>query len=337
MTIQDIANEAGVAKSTVSRMINGSGYVSQDAAERIQRVMDKYHYQPSATARSLSKKESETIGLILPEINNPFFSGILSGVSKTVEEYGYTLMLGSSDNDPDKDIKAILGMNRQRVRGLLYVPACDYDDPDQFSVLSRELTQLSCPVVLLDRVIDRLPFDSVQTDNFGGAFECTQALIQAGHKRIGIVAGDMRLSIARERYDGFVQALERSRLKLYKEDIIYGNFDRQIAYERVRDLLSRPDYPKAFFVCNNLSEAGFLKAVYEQGLRIPEEIAFTSFDQISNQDVLALPFTYLERNIQEMGEQGARLLFRRLEKPAKQKECLIIPSKLILKGSEKKT
>ena len=336
ITIQDIAREAGVGKSTVSRVINNSGYVSQEAETRVRYVMEKYQYQPNAAAQSLSRMESDTVGLILPEIDNPFFSGILLGVTRMVELHGYTLVLSSSGNDAERDLRAIAAMNRQRVCGLLYVPACDYADETQFSRLERELSQLSCPVVLLDRSLRQLSLDSVQTDNFGGAYDCTQALIDAGHRRIGIVAGDMDLSIGRERYQGFAAALERNRLKMLDKDVIHGQFDQRIAYERVREVLNGKDYPTAFFLCNNLSEAGFLKAVYERGLRIPEDIAFTAFDKLSNQDVLGLPFSFLERNIQEMGEQGARLLFRRLDQPKKETERIVIPSKVVLQGSEKK-
>ncbi len=336
VTIQDIAREAGVGKTTVSRVINGNGYVKEETAQRVHKVMEKYHYQPSAAARSLSRQESDMIGLLLPEIDNPFFSEMIQGIASVVERSGFTVMLSSSANTPERDFRILESMHRQRIRGLIYVPACDYDDEENYGQIKVALEQLGCPVVILDRPIARLDYDCVTTDNFIGAMSCTQTLIDAGHKRIGVVAGNMELFIGRERFRGFQKALERAKLPLKKEDILYGEFDKQITYERVKEMLSRPDYPKAFFLSNNLSEAGFLKAVFERNLRIPEDVAFVSFDKISNQDIYNMPFTYLERNVRDLGEQAAQLLIRRFDDPDGPVQKVVVISKVIPMGSERK-
>ena len=299
VTIQDIAREAGVGKTTVSRVINGSGYVKSETEQKIREVMDKYQYQPNAAAQTLSRQESDAVGLLLPA-------------------------------------RALEMMSRQRVRGLIYVPACDYDDEENYGRIKSLLERLSCPIVILDRPIAKLTYDCVTTDNFSGAMECTNALIEAGHRRIGVVVGNMELFIGRERFRGFKKALESARIPLKEKDVLYGEFSQQTTYQLVKEMLESGDYPRAFFLSNNLSEAGFLQAVTEKGLRIPEDIAFVSFDKISNQEIFNLPFSYLERNIQDLGEQAARLLVRRFNDPDGPQQRVVVMSKVALLGSEKK-
>eukprot|EP00825_Cyclidium_porcatum_P003976 TRINITY_DN11849_c0_g2_i1.p1 TRINITY_DN11849_c0_g2~~TRINITY_DN11849_c0_g2_i1.p1 ORF type:complete len:359 (-),score=15.80 TRINITY_DN11849_c0_g2_i1:90-1166(-) len=289
VTIHDIAKEAGVGKSTISRVINGTGYVRAETVAKVRCVMERHNYHPSAAARNLSKQESDTIGLILPEVNNPFFADILKGVSQMVDKCGYTLILCGSDNDPEKDYRALRAMYAQRVKGLIYVPAVDYADDASFVRMEGMLKSLNCPVVLLDRPVPRMNCDCVMTDNFSGAYAATEALIHAGHTRIGVIAGDTQLFIGRERYEGFRTAMEQNGLTVNPAHVIYGQFDKQITYEKVTQLFDGGDTPTAFFISNNLSEAGFLTAAYEKSLHIPEDIAFVGFDTIPGQDVFNMP------------------------------------------------
>ena len=245
---------------------------------------------------------------------------MISGISAFIEKSGFTLVLSNSDNDPLRDARALEMMSRQRVRGLIYVPACDYDDEENYGRIKSLLERLSCPIVILDRPIAKLTYDCVTTDNFSGAMECTNALIEAGHRRIGGVVGNM----------------ESARIPLKEKDVLYGEFSQQTTYQLVKEMLENGDYPRAFFLSNNLSVSGFLQAATEKGLRIPEDIAFVSFDKISNQEIFNLPFSYLERNVQDLGEQAARLLVRRFNDPDGPQQRVVVMSKVALLGSEKK-
>jgi LacI family transcriptional regulator len=335
VTIQDIAREAGVGKSTVSRVITGTGYVHTNTVEKVKHVMELYNYQPSAAARSLSKQESDTIGLILPEVNNPFFADILKGVSQMVDKCGYTLILCGSDNEVAKDERALEAMRRQRVKGLIFVPASDYNEEAAYTRISTLLKQLDCPLVLLDRPILRIEYDSVTTDNFSGAYTATEALIHTGHKKIGIIAGDFDLFIGRERYEGYCKAMEQNGLEVNPQYVIHGKFDRQITHEKMKSFLKSGSLPTAFFISNNLSEMGFLTAVHEAGIRIPEDIAFISFDKLQGQDVFNMPYSYLEREVLTLGAKATQLLFRRFDKPDRPIEKIVIVPRVKLLGSER--
>jgi len=334
-TIRDIAREAGVGKSTVSRVINGSGYVSVETRKKIEEVMKRNNYVPSSAARSLSKKESDTIGLIIPEVTNPFFGEILNGISQRVDENDLTLILCNSANDDiEKDFRAFEGMLRHRVKGLIFTPATSYSKK-QLCRLCNYLDKLQCPLVLLDRSIANLNIDGVFTDNFQSAYMATEALIKAGHRKIGTVTGDQNLSIGCDRQAGFEKALETYGIELNEKYIVQGNFDTETTYICMQELIQTGDLPTAFFISNNLSCAGFLKAVIKHRLRIPEDIAIIVFDKIIGQDIFDLKYSFVERDVQNMGRLAMQLLLSRLKEPNRNVEKIVIKSTLNLLGSEK--
>ncbi|MEA5013767.1 MAG: LacI family DNA-binding transcriptional regulator [Candidatus Limiplasma sp.] len=335
LTIHDIAREAGVGKSTVSRVINGTGYISPETRKKVQDVMQRYNYVPSSAARSLSRQQSDTIGIILPESNNPFFAEILLGVCQMVDAYGLTLILCGSGNNVDKDIHALGVMLRQRVKGLIYTPAVDYSSQQEFERIHDLIKQLRCPTVLLDRPIFHLQSDGVFSDNFRSAYLATEALIKAGHRKIGTIAGDLELSIGRERYHGYQKALEAYGIIEQKEYFVPGKFDSALTYELMCGMLDAGDLPTAFFISNNLSAYGFLQAISERGLRIPEDIAFIGFDRMYGQDVFGLPYSYVEREVMDMGKRAMELLINRFENPRRPFEKVIMEPTLKLLGSER--
>jgi methionine-gamma-lyase len=169
----------------------------------------------------------------------------------------------------------------------------------------------------------------------GPLYAATETLIRAGHTSIGVIAGDTELFIGRERYEGYRMAMEQNGLSVNPAHVIYGQFDKQITYEKVKKLFDGDDTPSAFFISNNLSEAGFLTAVYERSLRIPEDIAFVGFDFIPGQDVFNMPYSCLEREVLRLGEQAAQLLFRRFETPGRPPEKIVILPHVCLRGSER--
>ncbi len=335
VNIQDIAREAGVGKATVSRVINGKGYVSRETAAKVKAVMERYHYQPSALAQSLSRRESDAIGLILPEVTNPFFSGLLTGVSEVMDKCGYTLILRTSGNEIERDFRALEAMRCQRVRGLIYVPACNYENEADFQAMASRLNDLGGPCVILDRPINRLDCDSVVSDNFSGAYAATEAMIRAGHREIGVIAGNTQLMIGRERVEGYRKAMLQNGLTLRPSFLLTGTFDQEEAFRRVTALLRSPERPTAFFIANNRSEIGFLNAMRELKLRIPADAAFVGFDELPGQMVFELPFSCLDREVTMLGAKAAQLLVRRFDEPSRPAQRLVVVPRLSLRGSER--
>ncbi len=317
ITIHDIAQLAGVGKATVSRVLNSSGYVSEETRRKVEKVIQEHTYTPSAMARNLSKRASDTIGVIIPEADNPFFAEILKGISGVVDANNLTLIFCNTDNMMDKDLKALHTVCRQQVLGLIYTPAIDYRLPKQRAAVSELLNKLRAPMVLLDRPLGDKEFDGVYTDNYSGAYAATQALISAGHRRIGVIAGDLELSIGRERMKGFQKALTDAGLEVEESFIIKGRFDTSTSYRLTQQLLTGKNLPTAFFAANNLSAYGFLKAVFEKGLRIPEDLGFISFGRLGNLNDLGFRLSYTDRDVIGMGVEAMRLLLAIIDCPDK--------------------
>lgn len=323
-----------MSKATVSRVLNESGYVGAKTRTQVENAIRELGYIPSAAARNLSRRVSDTIGLIIPEVHNPFFSNIVQGISTVVNQQNLILILSNTNNKAEEDLKTLYAMRQHRLRGLVYTPAEEYEG-EQREEVKAVLGQFGA-VVLLDRILPGIDVDSVSTDNYAGAYASAKALVDAGHRRIGIVAGQMSLRIARERMAGFQQALEDNGLQLRPEDIIRGEFEVSATYAHTRERLMRGDTPTAFFVSNNLSGMGFIRAVFEQGLSIPGDIAYIGFDMIENLELFGLDFSCLDRDVARMGREAMRLLLERAERPRKPYEQLVISPVLRLTGSEKR-
>lgn len=337
LTISDIARLSGVGKATVSRVINGTGYVSEKTRRKVKEVMHENTYHPSAAAQSLSKRVNNIVGIIIPEAYNPFFAEILSGISNVADENNMVLFFCNTDNKAEKDIRALEMMYQQRVTGLIMTPAMEYSNTEAGGDVRKNLSALvgiGTAVVLLDRTIPNFRCDAVYSNNIDGAFIGTEALIKAGHKKIGLVAGDTNMSHGEQRFVGFNKAMKEYGLPVLKKHIIYGEFQTDLTYQRTKEFLKKGDLPTAFFCCNNLSSAGFLCAVFEHGLRVPEDLAFVGFDKMDGFEILGYNYTCVARDVVGMGEAAMRLLLKRIQNPEKAIEQQILLPYLKKGGSD---
>ncbi|MDO5409821.1 MAG: LacI family DNA-binding transcriptional regulator [Lachnospiraceae bacterium] len=335
VTIKDIAEIAGVSTATVSRAINGTGYVSERTKKRIEDIIREYNYSPSASAVNLSKRETNTIGVIVPEIANTFFGELLQGISEAVDRTEFLPFYFDSDNNSKKEERAILALEQQRIRGLIITPARDSDAAVNRR-LNKQLERLNVPTVVVDREFQGSRWDGVFFENYQSGYCAGEALIKAGHKKLGIITGDLNLKIARERYDGFMQAAFDYDCPVEEKYVYQGDFTIAGAYEKTKQMLEAEDRPEAVLTCNNLTSLGFLKAVTEGGLRIGEDIAVIGIDRIAELDVLDYGFSYVGRDTVEMGRLAVKMLLERMESPKRQRQICMIPYELVLNGSEKK-
>lgn len=335
VTIKDIARESGVSKSTVSRVLT-NGYVKEETRERILKVMDKYGFQPSASARSLSSQKSNTIGVVVPELGNPFYREVLEGVLKVVEQRKYTLIYCNTNNDALQEADALAMLESQRVRGVIMAPAVDYIDKSKSKRVISQLTKLNAPVVLVDRNIEGRHFDSVIYDNFGSAFCATEQLIRGGCRHIGIITCSMVLEIHRERFEGYLAALKKYGLPREEQYIRYGDYCVETAYELGCQLLDAPVPPDGVMCCNNYTSLGFIRAVHERNMKLGQEIAMVGIDHISVLDMIGFQYSYVTRDTDAMGRLAMELLCERIEHPEGEMKSLIIPYISRMSGTETK-
>lgn len=334
MNIKDIAAAAGVSKSTVSRVLTNKGYVSEGARKKIEAAIAAHGYQPSASAQSLSKRETNTIGVIVPEIDNAFFSDVLRGITGVVDQHNLTLIYCNTDNNAEKEMRALEMLESQRVRGVIMTPAVDYSEPNAADVLCTRLKKLGAPVVLVDREIEGFVCDSVLFENYGSAYAATKALIEAGNKKIGIITGDLELKIARDRFEGFCQALKDSGISLLKDAIYQGDFQIDTAYRLALQIFDRVDPLDAILTSNNRTTLGLFKAAHERGKVIGRDIATIGIDSIEVLEMIGYPYSCISRDAVGMGRQAMCLLLDRLEHPQKEQSVCMTSFQLIRRGSE---
>ena len=338
-TIKDIAEACKVSKATVSRYINNSGYVSTAAAEMIAAKIKELDFIPSATARNLTTRKSNVIGVVIPEVSNPFFAEIFKGISQVAEQHNLSIFYCDTDNDPNKELKALNMLRSYDIQGLIFTPAkggmYNHSHSPEFI---NSVMALKVPVVLLDRDVQYENWDGVFTDNYKGAYEATRCLVEEGHKRIATITGDMDLMIGRERFRGFKEAIENEGLRVDPDCVYEGNFTTHTAYLCMKSLLEEDHSITAIFSPNNLTTIGILKAVFEKGLSIPEDIAFAGFDDIELLNIFNLNLTVASRNTFEMGREAMRLLYDRIHEKNGHGETrrIVINPEILRRGSERK-
>lgn len=331
VTIGDIAKEANVSKTTVSRVLNNSRLVDANTRQKIVELIEKYNYMPSTTARNLSKRESSTIGVIIPEIDNPFFGEMLRGIMDTMEQVGLTVMCFNSGDKKEKDMKALAILRQNGIKGLIYTPAVDYSGNEEQSMLKKWIQSLDVPVVVVDRELEFLQnADGVFFDNELAAYEATEALIQSGHKKIAIINARLDRILARERQRGYERALKEYNIKMRDEYIFLGDYTESQAYQLSIQCLDLKERPTAVLTCNNNTTMGFFRAKKEKGIK-DSEIVCIGFDNIKALEFFDINYNYIERSVYSMGKKAADLLLQRIKDPDQPKIKYIIEPKLVIK------
>ena len=320
-TMRDVASRAGVSLKTVSRVINDVPGVAQATAARVGDAIEALGFQRNDLARSLRQGvSSSTLGLVIEDVANPFYSAIAQAVEAAARERGYLLITTSCEEDPDRERELVNALLRRRVDALLLVPA------------SREHGYLAgdTPVVFLDRPPVGIAADAVLLDNFGGARSAAEHLLAHGHRRIAMVGDAEELIAAAERLAGFRHALEAAGVPVREELIRLGTHDAAQAERVVDELLALPPdrRPTALFAGNNRNAVGALRA-----LRNAPPIALVGFDDFELADLLAAPATVVRHDSQRMGAHAAALAFARLDGGDHPPRQVIVPTELVVRGS----
>lgn len=335
LTIHDIARALGVSSATVSRVINHSGNVKDETQKKIEQYIREHNYTPSAVARSLSKQDTSSIGVIIPDIENSFFSGVIRGISEVAEKKGYNILFFGTNENPNIEHRSLQAVKEQRLKGVIITPASNHDDLTKDILM--ELDRSGVPVVLVDRDLHASNFDGVFVENFQGAFDATSALLRLGHRRIAIIAGPETSKPGKERLEGYLSAIGQSGGTVQESYIARGDFKVEMGYALTRKLLSAPDAPTAIFCSNNLTTIGCLKYLVEKKYRLGEDISVIGFDDIDILNYVGFQLSVVSRAVSEMGTAAMDILLERLEHPRTDDNArrIVFPTRLILRGSEK--
>lgn len=304
--IYDVARRANVSVATVSAVFNKSSYVSPALAEKVQRAIRDLNYSPNLLARSMAKQQTLTLGVLIPDAANPFFPEIVRGIEDCANESGYSILLGSSDNQIQKEEVYLRLFLSKRVDGILLVKAPGALCPDLLATLRKNAP----PVVLVDREYPALNADTVVADDYGGGFAATKHLLDLGHKRIGLVRGITGTSTSDGRLRGYKAALKGKRIACDAALIVEGDYGIDSGYAAGLKLLARR--PTAVVVTNYMMTIGFLKAMEELGLTCPRDLSIVSYDDFVWNNVFPPKLTSIVQPKYAIGHTSAEILLARI-------------------------
>ncbi len=305
-TIRDVARRANVSPATVSRFLNGSLHLPEATATRVSTAVAELDYRPNALARNLSLGQSHILGLVVPDIANPFFSELAKSVEAEALAHGYNLILCSTDSDPNRELEYFRQLEAKQLDGILFLTDHSMNDALKGLLLDQG------NVVLLDEDVIGTDLPRVLSDNRAGGVLATQHLIGLGHRRIAHIGGPPDLTSANERYDGYVEAMSAAELDLDEALIHRGRYSQETGALGLAVLLDQPSPPTAIFAAADYIAIGVLREARARGIPIPMEMSIVGFDGISIAQLLSPPLTTVVQQIGEFGRQGVQLLVARL-------------------------
>lgn len=324
--MRDVAELAHVGTMTVSRVINDGAHVTAETRKRVLDAIAKLNYRPNAIARSLRKQRSSQIGIIVPDLEDPFFAICAQAVSVVAKEHAYSVSIAISGDDPDVVYDEAILMVQRHIEGLVVIPAIG----NGAKLASDEFSRM--PIVTLDRQIPNTRFDSVVVKNKEGAEVAVQHLIDLGHRRIACLGLSAQLKTIKDRSEGYLCAMKKARLK---PELYYGNSSRNETLRIIRTMVSSKNAPTAVFCSNNLVTKHALHALHELNLRVPDHISLVGFDDFETADLLDPAITVVRQPIMDMGRMGAHLLFSRLSPGTHgdRGKRIVLPVELIVRES----
>lgn len=327
VTIVDVAKEAGVGPSTVSRVLNDQR-VSKEKRQAVLAAIKKLNYRPNLIARNLRTSVSKICGLIIPDICNSFFGQIASGASAVLEKQGYELIISNIGQKIEKQNDALLTMVSRQVDGIMLC-AIGGD-----ASLANRVNKENCPVIVIDNKLENMDqLASVMVDNVKAAYSLTEHLCMIGYKRFAMITGPLEQSSALERLVGFRQALADYNIKLDEEMIKESDFTIRGGQEAAQQLLEKK--PDAIVAGNNHLAIGAISEIRKAGFDVPSDIAVVGFDDTEVGELIDPPLTIMSQPAIEMGETAARLLLHRIcsENEIGQVQERILPARLIVRNS----
>lgn len=328
-TLRDVGKLAGVSAMTVSRVVNGQGGVDADTQKRVEDAIRTLDYVPNRIARGLLSHKTETIGLIIPDVANPYFAPVVRGAESAARKAGYRVLLCNSEGDLRLEREYIDDLVSHRIEGLLLAPASDRSRSNILTLLRG-----SFPLVLIDRALPDVECDVIVGDNVGGARRLVQHLISVGHRTIAHITDAEDTSTGRERLQGYREALRAAGIEFRSELVVRTTVDRIGGFRAAQEILGRQPLPTVIFAVNNMTAVGAMQALRERGLSVPDDIGLVCFDEVEHLALLAPFLTVVDQPSETLGNLGAQLLLERMRGKANESpRKIVLQTNLIVRKS----
>ena len=318
-TIKDVAKLAGVSTTTVSHVINKTRFVAEDTTKAVWDAIQALHYSPSAVARSLKVNTTKSIGMIVTTSEAPYFAEIIHAVEDQCYRQGYSLFLCNTQNNPEKIKNHVDMLAKKRVDGILVM--CSEYKADSLDLLKGFN---AIPMVVMDWGPLNPNTDRILDNSFEGGYLATKHLIDNGHKEIGVIAGNLEKTTARDRFNGFLEAMKEANLPVRQEWITEVDFEPEDGYECMNNLFRLEKLPTAIFCFNDVMALGAISAITERGLSVPNDISIIGYDNIHSSRFYAPPLTTIHQSKSRLGTQALNLLLERIQKEEKVSEPQIL-------------
>jgi LacI family repressor for deo operon, udp, cdd, tsx, nupC, and nupG len=324
--IQEVAKRAGVSVATVSRVLNNNPYVKEDTREKVAKVIKELNYSPNLSGRILRRNETKIILVLLNTISNPFFSKAVTGIRHVADKMGYLLMICNTDSDPKKEIEFLNLLKFKQADGAIIIT-------QETDVKKLEEIGASYPIVQCFEYHDSDSLSYVSIDNEKAAYEAVSYLISIGHKRIGFVGCNAPYSSARQREQGYIQALNDAGIELDENLIIRGDYGFKSGYDCAGKLLEQAQTPTAIFAISDMQAIGVIKALKNKGIRVPEDISVAGFDNISFSGIYDPGLTTISQPAYKIGSRAMSLLIDRIKEETSKPQHILLKHHLIIRES----
>ncbi|PAB59204.1 LacI family DNA-binding transcriptional regulator [Anaeromicrobium sediminis] len=329
ITIKDIAKQAGVSISTVSRVINGSKPVSNEIRQKVMQIIEETGYMPNPIARSLVMKKSQLIGVVVPDISNTFINEILSGIEEIGRMYNYDILLCSTYGDQEQELRYLNLLKAKQVEGIVFM-TWELDEK-----LIKYISNIDTPVVLINRNTDKLEIPSVSIDNFKAAYEITEYLINKGHKEIALMRRQGHDAFSLRIYEGYKKALEDNDIPL-NENIVYeGEYKIEKGYELTEKLIEGKNVPTAIFASNDVMAIGAINALFDNGYNVPNDVSVVGFNDIELSSIYRPKLTTIHQPIYDIGAVAIRMIIKKINEEELDCNIVELPHDLIERESVK--
>lgn len=326
-TIYDVAQQAGVSIATVSKVINRTGRISEKTRERITKIMDEMGYVPNLVASALSSKRTYMIGLLIPDISNPYFAEMARHIEDRAHELGYNIVICNTDNKVDKEREYLNFLQQKGVDGILLATGLAH--PESLGLVKEK----NLPITLISREVPTSAVNTVLVDDFMGGYLATSHLLQLGHRDIAIIVESMDLASSRQRLKGYRSALEEYCVPFDEQWVAVSDFTIASGMEMAGRFLDRAVRPTAIFACNDLLAIGTIQAARARSLPVPEKLSVVGFDNTFLSGVIDPALTTVGQPIRELGSQAVDLLYRQMNEEEPVKQRIVLLPELVVRNS----